>query len=164
MLTECITWVLDNFGFAMFMLAVVFIVLHKLINRRIPESEAIFRWMALFALGFTGIYAFVVHAFYPTLGAMTIGWPSSPFQTEVAMANLGFGVLGILSFKASYPFRLATVIGSTCWLWGDAGLHTYEMIMQHNFSIGNAGSWYTLDVILPLILISALIKIKLSKS
>lgn len=160
MLTEYITWILSNFVLAMFILAVLFILLHRTMRRRVPEAEIVYRWIALFALGFTGIYAFIMHAFYPEFTAATIGWANSPFQYEVAMANLGFGLLGILSFNASYPFRLATVIGSTCWLWGDATGHIYQMIEHNNFTIGNAGSWFWMDIFIPLILIICLIKLK----
>lgn len=160
MLAEWINWVLSNFVLAMFILAILFILLHKAIRRTVSEAEIVYRWVALFALGFTGIYTFVMHAFYPDFTAASIGWASSPFQYEVAMADLAFGALGILSFNASYGFRLATVIGSTCWLWGDATGHIYQMIKYNNFAIGNAGSWFWMDVFIPLILIICIMRLK----
>jgi hypothetical protein len=163
MLTEWIIWVLSNFVLAMFILAILFILLHKGIRRNLSEAEIVYRWIALFALGFTGIYGFIMHAFYPDITAATIGWSTSPFQYEVAMANLAFGVLGILSFNASYPFRLATVIGSICWLWGDATGHFYQMVTQNNFAVGNAGSWFWMDLFVPLILLICIVKLKQPK-
>jgi hypothetical protein len=152
--------ILQNFGLAMLIVAIVIIVLNKLLAPQQFLYEIIFRWIILLPLGFTAIYAFIMHAFFGEISAAIIGWHNSPFQFEVAMANLGFGALSILSFKADYHFRLAAVIGNTCWLWGDAIGHIYQMIIQHNFSIGNAGSWFWLDVLMPMIIIICILKLK----
>lgn len=160
MIANVLTWVFSNYGLFMLFVAIILSVLHHLVNKKLPFSEILYRWVALLPLGFTAIYAFIMHAFYPDFTAATIGWQNSPFQYEVAMANLGFGVIAILSFRASYGFRLATVIANTCWLWGDAVGHSYQMISHHNFAPGNAGSWFYMDVLLPFILIICLMKLK----
>ncbi len=129
-------------------------------NRKLGPFEVLYRWFALLPVGFTSIYAFIMHAFFPVFTAGTIGWANSPFQYEVAMADLSFGVLAILSFKASYGFRLATVIGITCWLWGDAAGHIYQINVNHNFDPGNAGSWLYMDMFLPIILLLPIVKLK----
>jgi hypothetical protein len=47
-------------------------------------------------LGFSSILAFFGHTFAADEIAAYIGWmPGSPFQFEVAVANLAIGVLGI---------------------------------------------------------------------
>lgn len=71
---------------------------------------------------------------------------------EVATANLVFGVMAVLAFRANYGFRMANVISNVCWLWGDALGHIRQIITMHNFAIGNAGSWFWVDILLPLIL------------
>lgn len=154
MLQEYVPWALANFGLMMFVLAVFFAILHKLVCfRRVSVSEAVYRWMAFFAVGVTAIYAFIMHAFYSDFTAAVIGWQNTPFQFEVAIANLAFGLMAILSFRASCGFRLATILGVTCWLWGDAVGHIFQMITQNNFTIGNAGSWFWLDILVPFVLI-----------
>ena len=147
--------VLSNFGLAMFTLAAFFIVLHKLIVRsKVSSDEIVYRWLALFPLGMTGIYAFVMHVFYPEIADATIGWVPSPFEYEVGVADLALGVVAVLSFNASFGFRLATVIANSIFLLGAAYNHIYFMIMQGNYNIGNAGSWLWLnDLILPLIML-----------
>lgn len=160
MLTDWVPWILRDFAFFMFIIAVVFIILHRLMKRYLPEAEIVYRWMALFALGFTGIYAFILHTFFPNLAAMHIGWVNSPFQFEVAVADLAVGVVGILSFNASYGFRLATVIVATICLWGDALGHIYQMVVNHNFAMGNSGSWFWMDIVVPLILILCIRKLR----
>ena len=159
MQTNWIAWVLTNFAFVMFILAIIFIIVNRVVSRS-KSAEIVYRWIALFALGVSGIYAFIMHALFPNLTAASIGWAVSPFQYEVAMANLAFGVLGIISFSASYGFRLATAIGATFWLWGDATGHIYQMVQFQNFAPGNAGSWFWMDILVPLILLICVFNLK----
>ncbi|MGB7292062.1 MAG: DUF6790 family protein [Thermodesulfobacteriota bacterium] len=123
-------------------------------------SENLYRWISLLGAGVVGVYVFFAHAFFSSITAEQIGWQTSPFQHEVAVANLGFGILCILAFSASYGFRLASVIGISVWLWGDAIVHIRQMIIAKNFSPGNAGPWFWSDVLVPLILIWLIIKLK----
>lgn len=161
MSAEWISLILSNFDLAMFVVALFFMLLNWVVTwGRVPQAEIIYRWTVLFAVGFTGIYAFIMHGFYPEIASSTIGWATSPFEYEVAVANLAFGVMGILSFNASYQFRLAAVIGITCWLWGDATGHLYQLIKFNNYTIGNAGSWFWMDMFVPFLLIACIIKIK----
>lgn len=159
------TLAFSNFALTMFVVALIFIAMHLLVNRRrLSAYEIFYRWIAFFALGLTGFFTFVMHAVYPDMAAANIGWQTSPFQFEVAIADLAFGLLAFLSFKASYGFRLATVIGVTCWLWGDASGHIYQMIQTHNFAPGNAGSWLLMDILLPLVVIICIMKLKPTSS
>lgn len=155
MLAEFIRLALTNFSLSMFVLAAFFIVLHNLLARgRLSQFEIVYRWLALFPLGFTGIYAFVMHVFFPEIASASIGWAQSPFQYEAGIADLSFGTLAILSFNAGFGFRLAAVIGNVIWLLGDAFQHIYLMIMQGNYSVGNAGTWLWLsDLIMPLMML-----------
>ncbi|HYF97623.1 MAG TPA: DUF6790 family protein [Coxiellaceae bacterium] len=152
MLAISIEHFFENFGMAMFILALL-IVLFTYKTSTTPPLENLFRWLCLLPLGVNGIYSFIMHGFFGDMTASLIGWHNSPFQWEVAVANLGFGLIGLMAFKASMGFRKAVVIVSSCWLWG-AGLgHIYQMIEQHDFALGNAGSWFWLDMFLPLVLI-----------
>lgn len=161
MVSEWIKMLLVDFSAAMFYLAIIFIIIHKLIvGRRVPNAEIIYRWIALFPLGFVGVYTFIMHAFYPNLAAESIGWQVSPFQFEVAVADLALGVLGILSFRASYDFRLATVIASLVMLWGDAIGHEMDFMRTFNLIASNTGSWFLTDIFVPLILALCILKLR----
>ncbi len=164
MLKDIIAGIFANFGLSMFVVAIVFMLIHRLMDRNEAPSEILYRWFSFFPLGITSIYAFIMHAFFPEFTARTIGWQTSPFQYEVAMACLAIGVIAILSFKASYGFRLATVIAATCWLWGDAIGHIYQIRIHHDIAPGNAGSWLYMDMVLPVILIIAIVKLKNSQA
>jgi hypothetical protein len=90
--------------------------------------------------------------------ARAIGWPTgNPFQSEVAVANLVVGVLGILCYWIRGNFWLATVIATSVWLLGDAVVHIYHIVVNQNYHPGNAGLPFYYDILLPLLLIVLLI-------
>ncbi len=48
--------------------------------------------------GFTGVMAFVLHAFFGNFTAGLIGWTNSTFQYEVTIVNLSIATLRISGF------------------------------------------------------------------
>ena len=60
-------------------------------------AEASLIWIAFWVLGIGGVYGFVAHLAFGPFLAEQIGWPNSPFQNEVAYANLTIGILGFSS-------------------------------------------------------------------
>lgn len=100
--------------------ALFFFGIHWLIRRR-NAGELLLLYLVFFCFGIYGISDFVVDVFYPTVASEIKGWASgNPFEFEAGIANLGFGVLGILCVWFRGGFLLATLIGNTIWLWGDA--------------------------------------------
>ena len=160
MIDQILTVTLSNFGFVMLIAALVATAV-TLVRRRTfsrpTVGEVAFRWLALLAVGFTGIFTATTHIAFPERSAAEIGWAPSPFQYEVGVADLTVGVLGLLAFRASYGFRLATTIAVVCWFGGDAIGHIRQMIVADNFAPGNAGSWFWTDVLLPILLVAALV-------
>lgn len=160
-----INWVeliLTHFSSAMFIIAIIFFIFDWLLQkiRRNDSHDTLLRWLLLLPVGMTGIYAFIMHLFFPLISAQAMNLPSSPFQLEVGLANLAIGLLGIFSFRASYGFRLATVFAATIWMWGYAISQIYTIIMTSNIYLGNSVSWFWLNIILPFILISCIKRLK----
>ena len=119
---------------------------------RIGEvSEALFSYYLLFAVGINNLINFVFHVFFGDIAAKFIDWENSPFQAEVGFASLGVGIAGVIAFKASLPFRFATLIPPSVFSLGAAGGHIYQMIAAHNFSPGNVGLVLPIDIIMPFI-------------
>jgi hypothetical protein len=109
-------------------------------------------------VGIGGLFSFIEHFFFPGRIAASTGWPSgNPFQSEVAMANLALGVLGILSYWIRYYFWIATVIAFSIFMLGAAYVHIREMRKAGNFSINNAVPMFIGNVGIPLILIGVLV-------
>ena len=53
------------------------------------------------------MFGFIGHTAFADRTAAYIGWlADNPFQTEVAVANLAIGVLGILCYWVQGPSRL----------------------------------------------------------
>lgn len=121
-------------------------------------AEILLLWLLVINTGLGGLYAFMGHAFFANEVAESIGWPTgNPFQTEVAVANLAIGILGILSYWIRGNFWTATVIATSIWLLGAAAIHVREMLAEGNYNPGNAGIIFYMDIIGPLLLIVLLI-------
>ena len=73
------------------------------------------------------------------------------FRAEVGFASLGVGIAGVIAFRASLPFRFATLIPPSAFSFGAAGGHIYQMIAAHNFSPGNVGLVLPIDILMPVI-------------
>jgi len=110
-------------------------------------AEAFLAYHLLFAIGINNLINFLFHVFFGDVAAKFIGWENSPFQAEVGFASLGVGIAGVLAFKASLPFRFATLIPPWCFSLGAAGGHAHQMIVAHNFSPRNVGLVLPIDII-----------------
>ena len=132
--------------------------LHILFNRQARNLkiilEIVLAYGLVFNLGISGLYAFMGHAFVPDKVAEYIGWPSgSPFQFEVAMANLSFGVLGILCLWIRGKFWLAAIIAFSIFYFGAAYGHIRDIILHQNYAAGNTGAPLYSDIIKPLVFV-----------
>ena len=113
-------------------------------------ERALLRNALVFLVGVPGIVGASGHVFAADQVAESIGWPKgSPFQFEVGMANLSFGVLGIMCSWVTGDFWTATVVGFSVFLWGDAIGHVRQMVQEKNFNPGNAGTVFWMDILIP---------------
>lgn len=63
------------------------------------------RWACFFAVGLAGILSFVRHALLNRGDAARMGWDNgemNPFQVEVGLANLAWGVLAVVAVALSW--------------------------------------------------------------
>ena len=65
-----------------------------------------------------GLWAALGHIVFPARVAQAIGWPTSPFQFEVGVANLGIGLAGLYAAFRSFEARLATNLVLACFWSG----------------------------------------------
>ncbi len=109
-------------------------------------------------VGLTGILSFLGHAFRVDEIARGIGWPpGSPFQFEVAVANLAFGVLGLVCIGRRGGFWLATGLGYSVFLLGAAYGHIRDIFLSHNSAVYNAGPvLYLGDIAMPILILTLL--------
>jgi hypothetical protein len=128
----------------------------SLINKPKPlrinvVAEALFSYYLLFTIGINNLMNFVFHVFFGDIAAKFIGWEQSPFQAEVGFASLGVGIAGVIAFKASLPFRAASLIPPSVFSLGAGGGHIYQMIVAKNFSPGNVGVVLPIDFVIPIV-------------
>jgi hypothetical protein len=115
-------------------------------------------YLLLICVGLSGLFAFYGHAFRADQVAASIGWAAgSPFQFEIAVSNLAFGVLGVLCIFFKDGFWLATGIGYCIFLFGAAFGHIREIITTGNNAVNNAGPiLYIGDIAIPIIILALL--------
>jgi hypothetical protein len=154
MIEQLIKALLHNFGFAMVIVAVAIAAGRAFYGK--PFAEELLRWSLLLPAGLNGIFTAATHIFMPEYCAEIIGWPDSPFQYEVGIADLAIGVLGVMACWGNFGFRFAATVAAVIWYGGDAIGHVRQMVVAGNFEPGNAGSWFWMDVLLPIILIVSL--------
>jgi hypothetical protein len=108
----------------------------------------------LWLIGIGGFILGSGHLVQPAPVAASIGWPTSPFQWEVGLASLGFGVLGVTASSFDRDYTLAAIIVYSVFMLGAAVGHVRSMIREHNFAPGNAGFIFWYDILAPALLIS----------
>ncbi len=101
--------------------------------------EVLLLYLLVIFAGLGGVLGFLGHTFMAREIALKIGWQPSPFQFEVALANLAFGVLGILCLWQRQGFWTATGIGYATFLLGCGYGHLRDMIVHHNYAPYNVG-------------------------
>ena len=99
------------------------------------SSDPDLRWGCLFAVGLAGVLSFIRHSLMHRGDAARMGWDmgrTNPFQIEVGLANLAWGLLAIVAVVLSwglavyaacflvFGFYMAGVTGFKA-LWASSG-------------------------------------------
>jgi hypothetical protein len=153
------------FSLVFFLLALLFTMIHLSVKKEwsFPKIGEIFLcYLLLFSVGLESLVSGLGHIFMGPEIARQIGWaPGSPFQFEVGVANLSYGVLGVLSFWISHRFREATILGWSLFLLGAFVGHLMQENLTGDRSSYNFGFfiWFY-DLFLPLFMMSLLFYVK----
>ena len=137
----------------------LFLALINLIYRKKPVTfysalEVVLLWQLVCGFGLFGIIGAFGHILNADAIAESIGWPTrNPFQTEVGIANLAFGILGILCYFKRDGFWLATILGEFVFFMGAGILHLYQMYKYGNYAPNNAGLTLYFDIIYPVFIL-----------
>ncbi len=133
-------------------------------NWHCPQSaEVLLGYLLLFNVGLFGLLSAYGHVFMGPEIAAQIGWAAhSPFQFEIGMANLAFGVLGVLAFWIRGRFWDATLIGWAILLLGCFVGHLMNYYSTGDSAPYNVGVflWFN-DLFLPLFALGTLYYIRL---
>jgi hypothetical protein len=105
--------------------------------------------------GIAGLFAFVGHTLKGQEIASEIGWPAgNPFQQEVAVAGLSYGVLGLASPWAGGGFMVAAACGFSVFLIGCGFVHLRDLKRRGNTAVLNAGPMLYYDLLFPLLILA----------
>lgn len=117
-------------------------------------ANLLLRYINLFPVGLMGLWAAFGHIVFPARSAASIGWATSPFQTEVGAANLGIGIAGVIAaIYSDWGFRAGVAAVTAGFLGGAALTHVIQIAETGNRAAGNAGPILYTDVLTPLLLL-----------
>ncbi|MFD0987899.1 DUF6790 family protein [Methyloligella solikamskensis] len=114
------------------------------------------QWILFLSLGIQSLWAAFAHSMMRQRVADSIGWDASPFQLEIAGANLGIGLGAIAASMLGGPAAWAIFFVSAGFLWSAAATHLKDMFSEANFAINNAGPIFWWDLLTPLTLLIAI--------
>ena len=100
--------------------------------------EVVLLYVFAIGVGAGGLGGGFGHLFLADLVAAAIGWPpGSPFQREMAFANLALGVLGVGALRQRDGFRTATVLATAVLGLGATVVHLMDVAATGNLAPGN---------------------------
>jgi hypothetical protein len=95
--------------------------------------------------------------FFTEQAAEAIGWPPSPFQYEVGVANLGVGLAAIYAAFRGFETRVAVGIAAACLLIGAGLVQIRDIVAAGSLAPGNAGQIMIADFLTPIIVLMLLV-------
>lgn len=152
-------------GIILFICAVIMTVCHLTYRKEWQEpkiTESFLAYILFFNMGIMGFLAAYGHVFMGKEIAQSIGWePGSPFQFEVGMANLAFGVLGVLAYFYRGAFWDASIIGWSVLFIGCFIGHVISYYADNNVAPYNMGPFIWLyDLLLPVLVLGLLYRLR----
>jgi hypothetical protein len=133
-----------------FVLALLHLAIQKQPRTRQRIADLLLLYAFAFPIGLGGLVGFVGHTLRAATVAASIGWPAgNPFQYEVAVANLAFGILGLLCLRFRGGFWSATAIGWSVFMLGAAVVHLHQIHIGQPFAPDNAGAILYFNIIAP---------------
>ncbi len=120
------------------LLATAHILLDRQARTTARRIELFIVYLLAISVGANGLGGAIGHIFLSDLVAEGVGWPTgSPFQLEMAFANLLIGVLGIMAISRRDGFRTAAIIATTILGVGATSVHIWDIAATGNLSPGN---------------------------
>ena len=137
---------------------VVSISVHFIATRNKPRKESNLQLIMIYTIGLAGWFSIMSglfgHIVYADQVAESIGWPvKSGFQTELAFAAIGIGLIGFFGFWKQ-TFWLPFIIAKSTFMLGAGITHITHMITENNFAPSNTGIVVYWDFFLPVLLIT----------
>jgi hypothetical protein len=149
--------------------ALLAIIIHvALMKQRSAKKivEITLLYLLVISVGIGALISGFWHVFNGPATAKMIGWPpDSPFQYEVGVADIAFGLISMLCVFFRGSFWLAAIIANSLFLLGCMIGHIRSLSESGNLAAYNIGPNIIIaDLILPLLLIGLyIVHLKLGK-
>lgn len=142
----------------LFLVAVVATIVHLSSRKKVRSNggaiEVLLSYLIPLNIGVMALIIWIADAFYASETAKMMGWlTNSPFQYEVAVANLGFAIVGILSIWQRKGFWLATVLANSTYVLGCAWGH-YRLFYAHTTAMHQGFFLFIDSILLPIVLLA----------
>lgn len=109
-------------------------------------------------MGALGVLFWVRHFFFHDVTSASIGWkPHRQFQAEIAFANLGTGINGLLGVLFHGAYWVAAVVAASTFLLGAGYVHIRDIRQHKNYARNNAGPVLYYDLLFPVWMAALLI-------
>ena len=136
---------------------VISISIHLFATRNKKRKESALELIALYTICLAGWFSIISglmgHIIYADQVAASIGWPlNSGFQTELAFAAIGIGIIGFAGFW-NRSFWLPFIIAKSTFMWGAGITHIIHAVQENNFSPSNTGIVVYWDFLLPILMV-----------
>ena len=106
----------------------------------------------VYLVGWAGIGAGIAHLLFARSTAASIGWATSPFETEVGWADLAMGVAGVLAGGQPPSYWLGVIVVSSIFRLGAAIGHVRQIVVERNLAPNNTAI-LLIDVGVPVFLV-----------
>jgi hypothetical protein len=139
------------FSFLLIFLPLIVGLLHGFLKGG-KKLEYILLYYIFIGIGLQGFASGIMQTFYSNSVTQYVHWPFSPFMLELGLANISYGILGIVSPWMNRGWQTATAFGYALFLLFTGMRHVIEII-EKGTNPGNSGAFMYVDNILSCILI-----------
>ncbi|GAB3897331.1 DUF6790 family protein [Kibdelosporangium lantanae] len=126
-------------------------------TRHSPSRQAALetwqRWWAVSVVGCGSLWLVISFLALPDMMAETIGFNRTPFEFEIAFANLALAIMGFRAVKATPRERITIGLAAGMFLWGAAIGHVYQWFANGDHAPGNTGGILIYDILMPAVMI-----------
>lgn len=163
MIASVVAALIGNYMTTCFVIGIIVGTVQILRHRRprtaVLTSGLLLNAYLLWALGIAQCINFVMHSVFGDYAAKTIGWAQSPFQFELALSSLGFGVMAIILHgrRTQVRAKVALVTAQSIFGLGAAGGHIYQLVVHHDYAANNTGLLLFMDIFISLVGLALLV-------
>jgi len=138
----------DHIFFAFIFLPLVLGLFHAWLKKA-SKVETLLDYYLFISVGIQGLLTGAIQIFQPQFVVSFVQWPYSPFLLELGVANVSYGVIGVMSIFKERGWKTATAFGYAIFLLFTGIRHLLEII-QKGASPGNSGTFLLFDLFVSL--------------